>query len=77
MMRSMCLGMIADFDERSGNRAAAIASLEDAIEINDTLGLRGFNGALLARLGWALLSEGDVEREPRRSSPARSTSDGG
>jgi predicted ATPase/DNA-binding SARP family transcriptional activator len=62
MMRSMCLGMIADFEERSGNLPAAVAALEDAIALNDTLGLRGFNGALLARLGWALLDAGDVGR---------------
>ena len=62
MMRSMCLGMVADFDERAGDHRAAIAALEEAVEINDALGLRGFMGALLARLGWALLHDGDVVR---------------
>jgi tetratricopeptide (TPR) repeat protein len=61
MMRSLCLGMIADFEERLGDSPAAIASLGAAIEINDTLGLRGFNGALLGRLGWALLHVGDLD----------------
>jgi tetratricopeptide (TPR) repeat protein len=62
MMRSMCLGMIADFAERTGDSAAAVAHLDEAIEINDSLGLRGFSGALLARLGWALLQCGDPAR---------------
>jgi tetratricopeptide (TPR) repeat protein len=62
MMRTICLGIIADFEERSGDFGAAIASLEAAIEINDALGLRGFNGALLGRLGWVLLQVGDVRR---------------
>ena len=59
MMLAMCLGMVADFDERAGNHHAAIAALEKAIDLNDMLGLRGFNGALLARLGWALLHADD------------------
>jgi predicted ATPase/DNA-binding SARP family transcriptional activator len=62
MMRSICLGMIADFAERAGDLAGAIAALDEAIELNDTLGLRGFNGALLARLGWVLLHHGDPGR---------------
>ena len=60
MMLAMCLGMVADFDERAGNHHAAIAALEQAIDLNATLGLRGFNGALLARLGWALLRADDA-----------------
>ena len=59
MMLAMCLGMVADFDERAGNHDAAVAALDKAIELNDTLGLRGFNSALLARLGWALLHADD------------------
>ena len=59
VMRSMCLGMVADFDERKGDYPAAIAALEAAIATNDELGLRGFMGALLTRLGWALLQAGD------------------
>lgn len=62
MMLAMCRGIIADFDERSGNYSAAIANLDAAIATNDALGLRGFNGSLLARLGWALLQDGDTAR---------------
>ena len=62
MMRAMCLGIIADFDERCGNYRAAIDNLDEAIATNDALGLRGFNGSLLARLGWALLQDGDQTR---------------
>ncbi len=62
MMHAMCLGIIADFDERCGNYRAAIDNLDEAIATNDALGLRGFNGSLLARLGWALLQEGDQTR---------------
>jgi tetratricopeptide (TPR) repeat protein len=62
VMRSICLGMVADFDERSGNYAAAARALEAAIETNDSLGLRGFTGSLDARLGWVLLHLGDLAR---------------
>jgi predicted ATPase/DNA-binding SARP family transcriptional activator len=62
MMRSMSLGVVADFDERARNYRAAITSLEEAVETNDLLGLHGFMGALQARLGWALLQEGDIGR---------------
>jgi predicted ATPase/DNA-binding SARP family transcriptional activator len=62
MMLAMCRGIVADFDERRGNYQAAIDNLDEAIAINDALGLRGFNGSLLARLGWALLQDGDVAR---------------
>ena len=62
MMRSMCLGMVADFDERAGDHRAAVDALGEAVEINDSLGLRGFMGALLVRLGWALLHDGDLAR---------------
>ena len=62
MMLAMCRGIIADFDERCGNYRAAIDNLDEAIATNDALGLRGFNGSLLARLGWALLQDGDQAR---------------
>ena len=62
MMRSMCLGMVADFDERHGDYAAAIEDLDAAVAINDAVGFRGFNGSLLARLGWALLQDGNAAR---------------
>ena len=62
VMLSISLGMVADFDERSGDYAAAARALDEAIATNDAVGLRGFTGSLHARLGWVLLHEGDVER---------------
>jgi predicted ATPase len=62
MMLAMCRGIIADFDERSGSYQAAIDNLDEAIATNDALGLRGFNGSLSARLGWALLQDGNPAR---------------
>ena len=62
IMRSMCVGMVADFDEHSENYPAAIKGLEETVETNDALGLRGFMGAQLVRLGWALLQNGNMER---------------
>jgi tetratricopeptide (TPR) repeat protein len=62
MMRAMCLGMVADFEERRGDYRDAINNLDEAVATNDALGLRGFNGSLLARLGWALLQDGDTAR---------------
>ena len=70
IMQTMCLGMVADFDERKGEYRAAARELASAVRINDEFGLKGFNGALLARLGWALLQDGDTasaELEFRRS----------
>ncbi|MEQ1787104.1 MAG: BTAD domain-containing putative transcriptional regulator [Acidimicrobiales bacterium] len=61
VMSSMCLGMVADFDERAGDFPAAIRALEEAIETNASL-LGGFTGALLAHLGWVLLLDGQVAR---------------
>ena len=60
-MNSMCLGMVADFDERAGDYPAAIKTLEAAIETNESL-LGGFTGSLQARLGWVLLHDGQLER---------------
>ena len=61
VMYSICLGMVADFDERAGDYPAAIATLEAAIETNATL-IGGFTGSLHARLGWALLQDGQLAR---------------
>lgn len=61
VMSSMCLGMVADFDERAGDFPAAIATLEDAIATNEAL-LSGFTGSLFARLGWVLLQDGQLAR---------------
>jgi len=62
VMAGVCLGIVADFDERAGDVPAAIRALEEAVEMNDSLGLRGFTGAQVARLGWLLLQVGEVER---------------
>jgi tetratricopeptide (TPR) repeat protein len=61
VMNSMCLGMVADFDERAGDYPAAIATLETAIATNESL-LGGFTGSLQARLGWVLLHDGQLGR---------------
>ena len=60
-MSSICLGMVADFDERAGDYPAAITTLEAAIATNESL-LGGFTGSLQARLGWVLLHDGQLER---------------
>jgi len=62
VMLSMTLDVVADFDERAGDYGAAVDALDRAIATNDECGLRGFTGSLVARLGWALLHEGDVAR---------------
>jgi tetratricopeptide (TPR) repeat protein len=62
MMLSMSLAAVADFDDRSGHHAAAVAGLEQAVRLNDELGIRGFNSATLARLGWSLLQVGELDR---------------
>jgi tetratricopeptide (TPR) repeat protein len=61
VMSSICLGMVADFDERAGDFPAAIKALEDAIETNAAL-LGGYTGSLHARLGWVLLLDGQLGR---------------
>jgi predicted ATPase/DNA-binding SARP family transcriptional activator len=61
VMSSMCLGMVADFDERAGDYSAAITTLEAAIETNESL-LGGFTGSLQGRLGWVLLHDGQLAR---------------
>jgi tetratricopeptide (TPR) repeat protein len=61
VMNSICLGMVADFDERAGDYPAALKALEAAIETNQSL-LGGFTGSLLARLGWVLLQDGQPAR---------------
>jgi predicted ATPase/DNA-binding SARP family transcriptional activator len=61
VMSSICLGMVADFDERAGDLPAAIRTLEAAIATNQSL-LAGFTGSLEARLGWVLLQDGQLAR---------------
>ena len=72
VMNSMCLGMVADFDERAGDYPAAITTLEAAIATNEAL-LGGFTGSLQARLGWVLLHDGQTGSAPRRPTSGRST----
>ena len=62
VMLSMTLDVVAEFDERAGDFAAAVRALDTAIATNDACGLRGFTGSLYSRLGWALLHEGEVAR---------------
>jgi predicted ATPase/DNA-binding SARP family transcriptional activator len=62
VVRAMALGMVAEFDERAERYDAAIANLQEAVDISASLGLRGFLGSLQARLAWALLHRGDVSR---------------
>jgi predicted ATPase len=66
MMLSMCEAIVADFDERVDDVPAAAKGLEAAIATNATLGLRGFNSSLLARLGWVFLQLGDHEQARQR-----------
>ena len=61
VVRAICLGMVAEFDERAQRYDAAVEHLEEAIGVCESLGLRGFLGSLLARLGWVLLLRGDVD----------------
>jgi tetratricopeptide (TPR) repeat protein len=61
VQNSICLGMVADFDERAGDYPAAIKRLEAAIETNQSL-LGGFTGSLQAHLGWVLLHDGQRGR---------------
>jgi ATP/maltotriose-dependent transcriptional regulator MalT len=62
MMRALTLGILADFDERHGRYHAAVAELEEAVELAETVGMRGFVGSLYTRLAWSLLQEGNVGR---------------
>jgi predicted ATPase/DNA-binding SARP family transcriptional activator len=62
VMRAICLGVLADFDERAGRSAAAIEDLEEAIELSEAVGLRGFAGSQLSRLAWVLLEGGNASR---------------
>ena len=60
VMSSLCLDVVADFEERAGNHAAAAEALAAAIATNESLGLGGFGGSLLSRLGWMRLHLGDA-----------------
>ncbi len=58
VMNSMCLGMVADFDERAGDYAAADHDAGGGDRDQRRRLLGGFTGSLLARLGWVLLHDG-------------------
>ncbi len=62
VMRAMTVGQVAEFDERGARYAEAVALLDEGIALCGAIGLRGLRGTMQARLGWALLHEGDVER---------------
>src|SRR3546814_14932781 len=51
VMRSMALGIAADFDELAGDHHAARMALEEAVATNDSNGLRGLTGSLFAQIG--------------------------
>jgi tetratricopeptide (TPR) repeat protein len=62
VMTAMTASMVSDFDERAGRYQAAAALLEEAIDLADAVGLRGFASTQLTRLAWALLQTGALER---------------
>jgi tetratricopeptide (TPR) repeat protein len=62
VMTAMTASMVSDFDERAGRYEAAAALLQQAIDLGDALGLRGFTSAQVARLARALLESGHLER---------------
>jgi predicted ATPase len=62
VMLAMTLGILADFDERHGRYEVAVGELEEAIQLAEEVGMRGFVGSLYSRLAWSLLEEGDVAR---------------
>ena len=72
VMNSMCLGMVADFDERAGDYPAAIRTLEAAIETNESL-LGGFTGSLAGPPRMGAAPRRPARRGPRRSTSGRST----
>lgn len=62
VMLSLTLDVVAEFDERAGDYAAAGRALDTAIATNDECGLRGVMGSLFARRGWVYLHEGELVR---------------
>ncbi|MEY2420712.1 MAG: hypothetical protein QOI95_779 [Acidimicrobiaceae bacterium] len=61
VMLSICLDWLAAFDARCGNLVRATDELVQAVELNQALGLTGYLGVLLARLGIMRTSIGDFE----------------
>jgi predicted ATPase/DNA-binding SARP family transcriptional activator len=62
VMLAITLGVLADLDERHGRYRDAVRELEEAVELAEAVGMRGFVGSLYSRLAWSLLEEGDVTR---------------
>ena len=53
-MLAITLGFLADFDERNGRYQDAVEELEEAVELAEDVGMRGFVGSLYSRLAWSL-----------------------
>jgi len=49
-------------DERNACYHDAVEELEEAVELAEAVGMRGFVGSLYSRLAWSLLEEGDIAR---------------
>jgi predicted ATPase/DNA-binding SARP family transcriptional activator len=60
VMLAITLGFLADLDERNARYHDAAEELEEAVELAETVGMRGFVGSLYSRLAWSLLEEGDI-----------------
>ena len=67
VMLAITLGVLADLDERHGHHGEAVEELEEAVDLAEDVGMRGFVGSLYSRLAWSLLEQGDVSRARRRS----------
>jgi tetratricopeptide (TPR) repeat protein len=61
VMLGICLDWLAAFDARRGNHSRAADELVQAVELNEALGLTGYLGVLLARLGIVRTSVGDFD----------------
>jgi tetratricopeptide (TPR) repeat protein len=62
VMLAITLGVLADLDERHGHHGEAVEELEEAVDLAEDVGMRGFVGSLYSRLAWSLLEQGDVSR---------------
>jgi tetratricopeptide (TPR) repeat protein len=62
VMLSITLGVLADFDERAGEYQAAVDELDEAVDLAEQVGMRGFVGSLYSRLAWSVLEQGDIAR---------------
>jgi len=62
VLLAITLGVLADLDERNACYHDAVEELEEAVELAEAVGMRGFVGSLYSRLAWSLLEEGDIAR---------------